>query len=88
MDAPPFSPLRRRRPTPGTQVGCLVFLGVLLFLLGLGFLVVYLINPAGKGSMIVVPIVGLVFAGVGGVLLYAGAKGWRGLRIPWTEVGR
>jgi len=87
--APPgFVRLERRGPSPGAQVGCTFLLGAPLALIGFGFVVGYFINPAGQGDMWVVPVVGGAFGLVGLVLLYAGVRGARGLKVPVTELWR
>ncbi len=85
-EPPGFSRLRRSGAQPDTQVGCLFALAGLLLFIGVGLLAVFVVNPAGKGEMWVMPVVGGAFALVGGALLYAGLRGARGLKIPRTEV--
>jgi hypothetical protein len=42
----------------GAQVGCLFLLAAVLLLPGIGILAAFIINPAGKGDMWVMPVVG------------------------------
>jgi hypothetical protein len=83
---PGFSRLRRSGAQPGAQVGCLFILAGVLLVIGIGLLAAFAVNPAGEGDMWVMPVVGGAFALIGGALLYAGLRGARGLKIPWTEV--
>lgn len=71
---------------PAGRVGCLLVLAAVLLAIGGGIVAVYVANPAGKGDMWVMPVVGGGFALVGALLLYAGVRGARGLRIPESEV--
>jgi hypothetical protein len=72
--------------SPAGQVGCLFLLAALLLLIGGGILAVFVISPAGRGDMWVMPVVGGGFALVGALLLWAGIRGARGLKIPPADV--
>ncbi len=81
-----FSRLSRSGPEPRGQVGCLLAISGLLLSVGLGLLAVFVVNPAGKGDMWVMPAVGGAFALVGALLLFGGVRGSRGLKIPRVEL--
>ncbi len=85
---PGFVRLERRGPSASGQVGCLLFLAILLTLIGGGILVGYWVNPKGEGDMWVVPVVGGAFFLVGVLLLWAGVRGVRGLKVPAPELWR
>jgi hypothetical protein len=82
----PFVPLPPSDQSPQGQVGCLLWLAGFLVLLGGGIIAVFIVNPTGKGDVWVMPLVGGAFALVGLLLLYAGIRGARGLRIAPVEV--
>jgi hypothetical protein len=71
---------------PAGRVGCLLVLAAVLLAIGGGIVFAYVAHPAGKGDMWVMPVVGGGFALVGALLLYAGVRGARGLKIPEPEV--
>ena len=78
--------LPRRGPAPRAQAGCALTLALVLLAVGVGVLALYLHNPAGKGDMWVMPVVGGAFALVGAVLLAAGVMGLRGASVLPPEV--
>jgi hypothetical protein len=79
---PGFARLNRREPGSPGHVGCVLGLGSFLSLLGGAIFSIFFISPEGKGDAWVSLVVGGAFGGVGLVLLYAGIKGFRGLKIP------
>ena len=64
------------------RVGCLFVLAAVLLVIGCGTLAVFFIDPAGKGDVWVMPLVGGAFTLVGVLLLYGGIRGARGASIP------
>lgn len=81
-----FVRVSRSGPDPGGQIGCMFVLAGLLLTIGIGIVAAFIINPAGKGDMWVMPLVGGAFALVGAVLLYGGLRGARGLKVPMPEM--
>jgi len=71
---------------PAGRVGCLLTLAAVLLAVGGGIVAVFVVDPAGKGDIWVMPVVGGAFALVGALLLLAGVRGARGLKIPEAEV--
>ena len=81
-----FVPLPPTDGPPAGRVGCLLMLATVLLLLGGGIVAVFFVNPAGKGDMWVMPVVGGGFSLVGALMLFAGVRGARGLKIPEPQL--
>ena len=71
---------------PAGRVGCLLTLAAVLLVIGGGIVAAFVVDPSGRGDMWVMPVVGGGFSLVGALLLYAGMRGARGLKIPEPEV--